>query len=65
MFPREHRRGRVRPAAAGQLPYPGSGSAQFLEVRHREHATVEDHIRCGKNTGFGRFPSRDFNVNAA
>ncbi|MFF0195860.1 IS1380 family transposase [Streptomyces anulatus] len=42
-----------------------SGSAQFLEVRHRGHATVEDHIRCGKTTGFGRFPSRRFPVNAA
>lgn len=42
-----------------------SGSAQFLEVRHRAHATVEDRIRCGKTTGFGRFPSRRFNVNAA
>lgn len=45
-------------------PYSGGGSAQFLEVRHRGHATVEDHIRCGKNTGFGRFPSRHFDVNA-
>ncbi|MEV6536898.1 IS1380 family transposase [Streptomyces sp. NPDC051639] len=45
-------------------PYSGGGSAQFLEVRHRGHATVEDHIRCGKTTGFGRFPSRDFAVNA-
>ncbi|MDQ0798337.1 IS1380 family transposase [Streptomyces sp. B1I3] len=44
-------------------PYSGGGSAQFLEVRHRGHATVEDHIRCGKTTGFGRFPSRDFGVN--
>jgi hypothetical protein len=42
-----------------------SGSAQFLEVRHRGHATVEDYIRCGKTTGFGRFPSRRFPVNAA
>ncbi|MFC5170662.1 IS1380 family transposase [Streptomyces mutomycini] len=42
-----------------------SGSAQFLEVRHRGHATVEDHIRSGKATGFGRFPSRLFGVNAA
>ncbi|MFJ1595314.1 IS1380 family transposase [Kitasatospora albolonga] len=42
-----------------------SGSAQFLEVRHRGHATVEDRIRCGKTTGFGRFPSRHFPVNAA
>lgn len=44
-------------------PYPSGGSAQFLEVRHRGHATVEDHIRCGKTTGFGRFPSRHFGVN--
>ncbi|MCX5233416.1 IS1380 family transposase [Streptomyces sp. NBC_00233] len=42
-----------------------SGSAQFLEVRHRGHATVEDHIRCGKTTGFGRFPSRHFTINTA
>ncbi|WP_326585952.1 IS1380 family transposase [Streptomyces sp. NBC_00487] len=46
-------------------PYSGGGSAQFLEARHRGHASVEDHIRCGKNTGFGRFPSRDFHVNSA
>ncbi|MFF3468079.1 IS1380 family transposase [Streptomyces sp. NPDC002619] len=45
-------------------PYSGGGSAQFLEARHRRHACVEDHIRCGKSTGSGRFPSRDFNVNA-
>lgn len=37
----------------------------MLEVRHRGHATVEDRIRCGKTTGFGRFPSRRFPVNAA
>lgn len=30
----------------------------------RGHATVEDRIRCGKSTGFGRFPSRDFGINA-
>ncbi|OEJ61081.1 transposase [Streptomyces agglomeratus] len=45
-------------------PSCSGGSAQFLEVRHRGHATVEDHIRCGKTTGFGRFPSRDFDINA-
>ena len=43
--------------------YSGGGSAQFLEVRHRGHACVEDRISCGKSTGFGRFPSRDFGVN--
>jgi hypothetical protein len=45
-------------------PY-GEGSLQQLEVRHRAHARVEDRIRCGKTTGFGRFPSRHFALNAA
>ncbi|MBV6703426.1 IS1380 family transposase [Kitasatospora aureofaciens] len=45
-------------------PY-GHGSLQLLEVRHRAHARVEDRIRCGKTTGFGRFPSRHFAINAA
>jgi hypothetical protein len=43
----------------------GQGSLQLLEVRHRAHARVEDRIRCGKTTGFGRFPSRHFQINAA
>jgi hypothetical protein len=43
----------------------GAGSIQYLEVRHRGHARVEDRIRCGKDTGFGRFPSRVFAINAA
>jgi hypothetical protein len=43
----------------------GGGSIQFLEVRHRCHARVEDRIRTGKTTGFGRFPSRTFAINAA
>jgi DDE family transposase len=43
----------------------GGGSVQYLEVRHRAHARVEDRIRCGKTTGFGRFPSRQFAINAA
>jgi hypothetical protein len=44
---------------------PGHGSIQYLEARHRGHARVEDRIRCGKDTGFGRFPSRNFAINAA
>ncbi|WP_371518244.1 IS1380 family transposase [Kitasatospora sp. NBC_01300] len=43
----------------------GRGSLQLLEVRHRAHARIEDRIRCGKTTGFGRFPSRHFQINAA
>lgn len=46
-------------------PYEGGGSIQHLEVRHRAHTRVEDRIRCGKTTGFGRFPSRHFQINAA
>jgi len=43
----------------------GHGSIQFLEARHRGHARVEDRIRCGKDTGFGHFPSRVYAINAA
>ncbi len=43
----------------------GGGSIQFLEVRHRCHARVEDRICTGKTTGFGRFPSRVFAINQA
>jgi hypothetical protein len=43
----------------------GGASIQYLEARHRGHARVEDRIRCGKDTGFGRFPSRHFAINAA
>jgi hypothetical protein len=46
-------------------PIAGGGSLQHLELRHRAHARVEDRIRCGKATGFDRFPSRHFQVNAA
>src|SRR5205814_9788368 len=44
---------------------PGNGSIQYLEARHRAHARVDDRIRTGKDTGFGRFPSRVFAINAA
>jgi len=33
-----------------------TGQLAQLEARHRAHARVEDRIRCGKDTGFGRFP---------
>jgi hypothetical protein len=41
------------------------GQLAFLDARHRTHARVEDRIRCGKDTGLGRFPSRTFAINAA
>jgi hypothetical protein len=40
-------------------------SVQLLELRHRSHARVEDRIRCDKDSGIGRFPSRQFAINAA
>jgi hypothetical protein len=43
----------------------GIGQLAFLDARHRAHARVEDRIRCGKDTGLGRFPSRQFAINAA
>jgi hypothetical protein len=41
------------------------GQLAFLDARHRAHARVEDRIRCGKDTGLGRFPSRTFAINTA
>lgn len=46
-------------------PHTGGGTTQYLEARHRAHARVDDRIRSGKSTGFGRFPSRHFTINAA
>jgi len=42
-----------------------SGQLAFLEARHRAHARVEDRIRHAKDTGLGRFPSREFAINQA
>jgi Transposase DDE domain group 1 len=42
-----------------------AGGLQWLEVRHRAHARVEDRIRCAKDTGLGRLPSREFAINSA
>jgi hypothetical protein len=40
-----------------------TGQLAFLEARHRAHARVEDRIRHAKDTGLGRFPSREFDIN--
>jgi hypothetical protein len=42
-----------------------AGQHAWLDARHRAHARVEDCIRCGRDTGLGRFPSRDFAINQA
>ncbi|BCB88126.1 hypothetical protein Psuf_054390 [Phytohabitans suffuscus] len=41
------------------------GALQRLEARHRAHARVEDRIRCAKDTGLRRLPSRQFAINQA
>ncbi|MGL5850973.1 MAG: IS1380 family transposase [Phycicoccus sp.] len=40
------------------------GQLALLEARHRAHARVEDSIRHAKDTGLGRFPSREFAINS-
>ncbi|CAN5292127.1 IS1380-like element ISMsm3 family transposase [soil metagenome] len=42
-----------------------AGQAGGLELRHRQHARVEDRIREAKATGLRNFPCRGFNENAA
>jgi hypothetical protein len=42
-----------------------TGALQWLEARHRAHAKVEDRIRCAKDTGLRRLPSRQFAINQA
>lgn len=41
-----------------------TGQLSFLEARHRAHAHVEDRVKAVKQTGMGRFPSREFAINA-
>jgi Transposase DDE domain group 1 len=43
----------------------GRGQLPFLEARHRAHARVEDRVKAIKQTGMGRFPSREFAINQA
>jgi Transposase DDE domain group 1 len=38
---------------------------QLLEAAHRVQARVESRIRCGKDTGLRRLPSKSFAINAA
>jgi Transposase DDE domain group 1 len=41
------------------------GQLAFLEARHRAHARVEDRIKAAKDSGLGRFPSREYTINQA
>jgi hypothetical protein len=58
----EHRDGWRYTCFATDTP---GGQHAWLDARHRSHARVEDRIRCGKDTGLRRFPSRVFAINAA
>src|SRR5215213_5874021 len=42
-----------------------TGRLAQLEARQGAHPEVEDRIPCGKNTDYGRSPSRTFPINAA
>lgn len=52
-------------AIATNTPEQPGVQLAFLEARHRAHARVEDRIRHAKDSGLGRFPSRDFPINQA
>ncbi len=61
----EHADGWRYQAVAINTPVAKGGQVAFLEARHRAHARVETRIRHAKDTGLGRFPSREFAINAA
>ena len=42
-----------------------AGQLAGLELRHRQHARVEDRIRELKTTGLANLPCHDFDANAA
>ena len=59
LSPFEHRDGWRYQAFATNTT---TGQLAFLEARHRAHARVEDRIRHAKDTGLGRFASREYAV---
>ena len=61
----EERDGWRYQAVATNTPQEPGQQLAFLEARHRAHARVEDRIRHAKDTGLGRFPSREFTINQA
>ena len=55
-------------AVATNTPLAKGGQVAFLEARHRAHAMhqhVETRIRHAKDSGIGRFPSREYAINQA
>lgn len=56
---------RVTAILTNTAPGLVAGQAAGLELRHRQHARVEDRIREAKATGLRNLPCRAFNENAA
>ena len=52
-------------AVATNTPVATGGQVAFFEARHRVHARVETRIRHAKDSGIGRFPSREYTINQA
>jgi len=61
----EHADGWRYQAVATNTPVAKGGQVAFLEARHRAHARVETRIRHAKDSGIGRFPSREYDINTA
>ena len=61
----EHADGWRYQAVATNTPVAKGGQVAFLEARHRAHARVETRIRHAKDSGIGRFPSREYAINQA
>jgi hypothetical protein len=61
----EHADGWRYQAVATNTPLAKGGQVAFLEARHRAHARVETRIRHAKDSGIGRFPSREYAINQA
>ena len=61
----EHADGWRYQAVATNTPLATGGQVAFLEARHRAHARVETRIRHAKDSGIGRFPSREYDINSA
>jgi hypothetical protein len=51
------------PATGGIGGVPGSHHAQFIDVLHRSHASVEDRVRTNKGMGLRNLPSKTWVVN--
>jgi hypothetical protein len=52
-------------AVALNTPLAAGRQVAFLEARHRAHARIETRIRHAKDSGIGRFPSRELAINEA